>query len=169
MQSLQHVSAADYAGAGRALQHAGKYCDKRSGLRVHRASELPCKQRNRWSALRVLKEFPGIITAITARAKLPTQYLGWRQFQYRTSTSAPPNSHSVTLSETVAEKHPCWWQEIASLINVHQIEARETAAATAGSWTNGSSAIMHHTNLEGSLRIRASERSRATIGSPNGP
>jgi len=46
---------ADYGGSGRALQHAAKYCDERSGLRVHRSSELPCQQRNRWSALRVLK------------------------------------------------------------------------------------------------------------------
>src|SRR5208282_3322060 len=42
-------------GSGRALQHAAKYCDERSRLLVHRSSELPCKQRNRWSALRVLK------------------------------------------------------------------------------------------------------------------
>src|SRR5580704_6129583 len=55
LQSLQHAPDADYPGYGRALQHAAKHCDERSGQRVHRSSELPCKQCNRWSALRVLK------------------------------------------------------------------------------------------------------------------
>ena len=55
LQSLQHAPDSDYPGSSRALQHAAKYCDEWSGLRVHRSSQLPCKQLNRWSALRVLK------------------------------------------------------------------------------------------------------------------
>jgi len=53
LQSQHDATDADDSGSGRALQHTAKYCDERPAT-AHRASELPCKQRDPWSALRVL-------------------------------------------------------------------------------------------------------------------